>query len=219
MMKKLQLIILTAIFLPSIAFSQGEYLEKGQNGVGISAGFSTNKDANAFGAGVGYSFSGIFDIGFSYTRATSDDEPEISANNILPSVSIHLLKQNENLPISISFSAGYVKGFYSSEFLDEYDLDMSSSGFIVGGSIFGKMKINPNFSIMPSFGISYYSLTLKLEDQYGDYIDEDDSTTNINLGLPLLFDMNNNLLVISPGVSINDDYNTFVVDLSFVFPN
>ncbi len=222
-MKKLYLFLVTILMIPFAAFSQGEYLEKRQSGLGFTAGFSTNKDANAIGAGIGYSFNGIFDIGFSFARSTSEGRPEESASNISPSVNICLFKQNKYLPISISMGASYVKGSYSSDILDKYDLEMSSSGFVVGSKIFGKVKVFKNLFVMPLFGISYYSLTLKLEDEDGNSEKDDDSTIQINLGLPIIFDMKNinlkNLLIISPGISINEDYNTFFVDLTFVLPD
>ena len=219
-MKKLLILFFTVSIIPSVVFSQGEYLEKGQNGFGISGAFLTNQDENAFGASVGYSFKGIFDIGFGYTREISDDEPKIYANNISPSISIHLLKQNETFPIALSIGASYVKGYYSSDFFDYYGFKLSSSGYILAGKIFRKIQLGSSFSIMPLVGISYYSLTLKAEIPSQPDRTEDDSATIFNLGLPLIFDLNKKtMFVISPGLSINNDkdYNTFVISLSFIF--
>ena len=218
-MKNLLILFFTIFIIPNTIFSQGEYLESGQKGLGLYGGFSTNKDENAFGVGVGYSFNGIVDIGFSYSKSTSDSKPEISVKNISPSISLHLFKQNETLPISLSIGANYVKGFYSFNNSDYSKLEMSSSGFIIGGKIFRKIQVGPNFSIMPSFGFFYYSLTIEFDYQGEDTRDVDGSMKNINLGLPFIFDMNNDKFIISPSVSINDDYNAFVIDVSFIFPN
>lgn len=38
------------------------------SGIGFSANLGTNKDVGSIGGGVGYSFSGVFDIGLGISR-------------------------------------------------------------------------------------------------------------------------------------------------------
>ncbi|MBD3196426.1 MAG: hypothetical protein GF317_15310 [Candidatus Lokiarchaeota archaeon] len=208
------------LLVPNIAFSQGRYIEKGQNGFGISGGFSSNKDAKGFGGNIGYSISGILDLGFSYSRSTTNDEPKIYSDDISPSINIHILKQSINVPISFSMGAKYIKSYYSGDFLDDYDLELNSSGFVIGGEIAGKIPIDKDFAVMPSFGISYYSYSAEIKDQYGNSAEDDDSVTDFIFELPLIFYVGSkNLFCISPGLSMDEDYNTFFVNLSFIVPS
>lgn len=64
-MKKILLSLILCVGVMVSAQAQSSFLEKGQNGLGISAGIATNDDISGFAGAVGYSFSGVFDLGIS----------------------------------------------------------------------------------------------------------------------------------------------------------
>lgn len=205
------------MILPALVLSQGQFLEKGQNGFGIRAGFGTNEDMNLLGIDVGYSFNGIIDFGIGYTKGTTKDEPKLSVNMIHPLVSFYLLKQNDNMPLSFSAGVGYQKGFYSSDYYDSRDIDVSSSGFLLDGDIFTVVELG-DFSIIPTISIGYESTTRKVK-YSGNTNKEDETSTSIDFTVPIVFNVSSNKFSFAPGISIDDENTTFIMALILIIPN
>ncbi len=89
-MKKIILTFLILGCISTLTFAQSSFLEKGQNGFGISGGFSTNENISGFSGEVGYSFSGIFDLGASISRFGFDQQlggEDLNATVISPFIS------------------------------------------------------------------------------------------------------------------------------------
>jgi hypothetical protein len=135
-MKSLFLIVF--IFVLSIPiYGQGSFLDKGQNGFGFSAGFVTNKDVSGFGGSLGYSVSGIFDLGISLTRFGFVQQllgSDISAIVISPDITFYILKQDDDMPISFSIGADYEWQDYSNDVLKENNITQTGGYFSIGGS-------------------------------------------------------------------------------------
>lgn len=210
-------VFLLIIVLPMILFSQGIYLNKGQSGFGATAGFGTNEDLNLLIGGIGYSYSGIFDVGLSYGRAISKDEPKMTLNSFMPSVDIHLIKQNESLPISLAVNGIYSIGNTKSDLFDLYDVTVTNSGYSVGGYVYSEIVLG-GFSIIPMLGFSYQSVTVKMEDDFGSSIEEDDTNSVFDFSLPFVFQINNNKLSLSPGISIDENSTSFALSLNLIIP-
>jgi len=218
-MKKFYSLILVFLLSTSI-YGQGAYLERGQSGFGIGAGFLTNKDATTIGGTVGYSVSGIFDFGIGVDRVSFDQKllgEDLSATVISPSVTFYALKQNENLPISLALGAGYDWQTYSNYALDDNNEDMTGGFFSVGGALFGYFKAPNSIRIHPSVGFSYVTGNLKVSDDKGNEKTEKDDSTVFSLALGLAFNTSpNNVFVISPRVGISEGTTSFGVGLTFI---
>lgn len=211
-------IAIILIVLPSLVLSQGMYLNKGQSGLGATVGFGTNEDLNLLLAGIGYSYGGVVDIGLAYGRGISKEEPTVTMNNFLPSIAIHLIKQTKKLPISLAASGGYLIGNSKSDLFDLYDVTVKNSGFSIGGYVYSEIVLS-GFSIIPTIGFEYLSVTVKLEDAYGNSIDEDDTNTTFNFNLPIVFRLDSNKFSLSPGIGIDENNTSFVMSLIFIIPN
>ena len=213
----MKIIIAIIMILPTLVISQGMFLEKGQNGFGVQAYFGTNEEMNLLGIDVGYSYNGIIDIDIGFAKGTTKDEPKLSANMIQPSVSFYLLKQNANMPLSLSTGVGYQKGFYSSDYYDDRDIDVTSSGFSLNGDIFTIVKLG-DFSVIPTISIGYESTTRKVK-YSGSTNKEDESSTSIDFLVPLVFNVGSNMFSFAPGISIDDDNTTLILAFILVIPN
>lgn len=213
----MKIIIAIIMILPTLVLSQGQYLEKGQNGFGVRAGFGTNEDMNLLGVDVGYSYNGIIDIGIGYAKGTTKDEPKLSANMIHPLVSFYLLKQNDTMPLSFSAGVGYQKGFYSSDYFDNYDIKLTSSGFLLNGAIFTVVELG-HFSVIPTISIGYESITMKTK-YSGSTHKEDESSTSMDFIVPIVFNVGSNKFSFAPGLSIDDDNTTLILAFILVIPN
>lgn len=212
--------LFTVFLFSTLIYGQGAYLDRGQSGFGIGAGFSTNEDVTGIGGSVGYSVSGIFDFGISVDRFSFDQKlfgEDLSATVISPSVTFYALKQNEDLPISFAIGAGYDWQTYANDVLDDNNVDMTGGFFSVGGSLFGYFQASNSFRIQPSVGFSYVTGELKVEDNNGNEETEKDDTTVFGLGLGLAFNTSpSNVFVISPRVSISEGTTSFGVGLTFI---
>jgi hypothetical protein len=226
--KMLFYLVVSTIFLSSFAFSQGEYLSRGTNGFVMNAGFSSNDDATSVGASAGYSMKGIFDFGFSFSNVSfdqkfydSEEEPQdVSATAISPYITVHAIKQDsQNFPLSVALSAAYEIDSYSSNALDDLGLDLSANAWIFGGSLYSDFKMTPSFILQPYGGISYITIKSKFEDDAGNSIEDDESTTAFRFGASFIFKRSEKTtFVLTPGVSVTKDNTTIGLTASLVLP-
>jgi len=219
-MKSFAAVLFVLIVICSTVYGQGAYLERGQSGVEIGGGYSTNKDGTGIGVNAGFTVNNIFDIGigvenFSYTQKIS--QSPMTALSFSPKVTCYVVKNKEELPLSFAVSAGYGWQTNSSAALDYYSLKMTSESFSVGGSLFGYLKVSESFHIKPSVGFAYIIGEAKLEDEDGNKITKKDDTTVLLLGLGLAFNIPpKNIFVLSPAVGISNGTTSFGVGLSLI---
>jgi len=217
-------IILSLILCFGIIFSaqaQSSFLEKDQNGFGINGGFSTNDVISGFSGGVGYSFSGVFDLGISVGRFGFDQQffgEDLNLTTISPFASYFIVKQDDQIPVSFALNGSYQKQIYSNKVLSDNDIDMTGNFFTIGASLYSKFEASEAMKIQPSIGFDYITGELKVEDSFESHT-ESDNTTLFTLGLSLIFQTSpTNNFVVTPALGFGDDVTTFGISLSFVFP-
>lgn len=219
-MKSLFTIIFISLFSVTV-FGQGAFLEKGQSGFGIGAGFVTNKDVTGFGGIIGYSVSGILDFGVSLNRFNFDQKllgSDLSATVISPIVTFYALKQNEDIPFSFSIDASYDWQNYSNDVLDNNNIDMTGGFFSAGSSLFSNFRASSSMRIQPSISFSYVTGEVILEDNNGNEKTEKDNTTVFDFSLALAFDTSpNNIIVVKPRVSINEGTTSCGIVFVYIF--
>jgi len=104
-MKQLvSLLILAASFF-EYAYSQSEYLQRGQSSFGAGIGFCSNKDASGWNAQAGYSYYGFLDAGVSYSKANGG---KVQNGVFTPRITYYPMKQEdaESIP-TIALSIGF----------------------------------------------------------------------------------------------------------------
>ncbi len=85
--------------------AQGQFLDRGASGIGLTAGVKTNDDFSTLSLAAGYSFQGVLDIGALVHRYSFDSKGapvDITALGIQPSVTFHPLKHSDGLPVSVA---------------------------------------------------------------------------------------------------------------------
>lgn len=211
--------LLLVVLISNIAFSQGDYLQRGQNGIGLNFGFSSNSDASGIGGNISYSASGVVDISISITSVTFDDV-DISAIAISPSLIFYAIKQEQGkFPISMAFGLGYERDSYSGDYLDQRDWEMNGNYFVFGFNIFGKINTNSLTTFQPFGSISHATGTTKVTDGLGNSDSEDDSTTSFGLGISMFFETSpKSIIRIDPRISFTEDYTTFSITLGVILP-
>jgi len=220
-MKKVTLSFTLCFLIIVTAQAQSLFLEKGQNGFGISGGFSTNKDISGFSGGVGYSLTGVFDLGISVGRFGFDQQffgEDLNATTISPFVSYLIVKQDEQIPVTFALNGSYERQIYSNTALSDNDIDMNGNFFTIGASLYSMFEVSEAMKIQPGIGFNYITGEIKLEDSAGSDT-ESDNTTVFTLGLSLVFQRTpTDTFVVTPAIGFGDDVTTFGISLSFIFP-
>ena len=208
------------VLLPVLGFSQGEFLPKGQSGLGFSAGMAFADEARGIGGGVGYSFNGVFDIGLSYvgTSGYKKDMPFIGTFS--PSITVNALKQEENTLVFVSFSLNYLSSSYSYEKdgrVRTYRLT-SSSGYILGGRLFFLSEHQEKYNLMFFAGI--FLNILKFKGEYGGTFEDRDTRVSFSFGLPIEIALQkSNKLILIPSYSIADKNNSINIEVGLIIPS
>jgi hypothetical protein len=146
---RLQTIIL---FLFSVQFSlaQGEYVERGKSAYGVALSAGTSTPVSAITGSAAISALGTFDIGISYSFLSVDKSGsgEPFSRAISPFASLHVVKQGQAFPASLS--AHVVLQIYSSP--SQYSKSFSTWSY--SGSIFTAAPITENVTLQPMLTVS-----------------------------------------------------------------
>jgi len=204
----------------SLLFSQGEYLDKGQSGLGFSWAYSSNKDASAIGALAGFSVYHVVDLAVSASSVSYVQKLggyDLSGVAISPSITFYALKRNEEEPISFSMTASYEHDSYSSMALDNANATMDAYGYSIGASLFGAIKLTPSMRLQPTVGATFLALSSELKELTGGTTSES-TTILIEAGCSFIiqFDVKG-LIVIEPSIGIDKQVTTFGVQAGYVF--
>lgn len=211
--------VLITVILAASTFAQGKYVESGTSAFGFSAGFSSNSDASAIVGRAGFSASGLVDFDLGVGKLWIDDA-DMSAIAIAPSMSVYILKQDSiSIPISIAVGFGYERDSYSSDALRQAGLKLTGNYFSFGMSIFGNIPASPAMTVQPRGSVSYTTGTLKLSDDYGNSLDEDDHLTSFAIGLSMYFETSPQTVVgVHPSIGFSENYTTFRLSIGMIFP-
>ena len=160
--------VFTALFLlsASAAFSQGNFLKKGQYGLGLSGAYATNSSASGYSGTVGVALGGIFDLSFGAGHAAFDTSEygDLTSNSLAPELRAHVIKQNSSKsPVSLSLSIGYAKDDFASPELEPAGIGaMWMNSFILGATVYRDVPLSGKLYLQPYVGVSHTSSTFKL---------------------------------------------------------
>lgn len=211
----LLLLVLTAA---GTAMAQSRYLEDGQSGAAISAGLGSGDGYSSLSAGLGYSFGSKFELGLGVSKSSLDDDligNDGSLSEISPYALATVVRPKNGSMVGLEFSAQYSKGTFSSDGLDELVWDMTSSAVGIGGNLYLKLESSPSLQVYPMVSADYITITTKIEDAYGDSVDDDTSDVSLGVGLGLLF---NKKVAITPHLSTFDGETSYGVSVTLLIP-
>jgi hypothetical protein len=216
-------VVFTALFLLSAAaaFPQGNFLKKGQYGLGLSGAYVTNSSASGFSGTLGVALGGIFDLSFGAGHAAFDsaDYGDLTSNSLSPELRAHVIKQNSSKsPVSLSISVGYAKDHFSSPDLDVLNWVIWTNSFILEATVYRDVPLSGKLFLQPYVGIGHTSSTFKLTDENGLTWSDKDGMVSFNVGLPLVYGLSwRTMLVLQPGLTFDKDATTFAVSLGLVY--
>lgn len=158
--------IIVFLFASFGVFGQGTYLEKGISGFG--AGLRTMVSPQAFkgvGFSTGYSIAGILDIGFSLDFTLG----EISGNDASElafgfDYNVNVLKQSNNIPLSVQINGTYQLTSVYSDYLENIDRQRRATGYIIGLDLARSFRLTSYWLLRLNALADYRSFTYNITD-------------------------------------------------------
>jgi|AntRauTorcE11897_2_1112592.scaffolds.fasta_scaffold00853_7 hypothetical protein len=222
-MKKIILLLLLIGSFSTLLFAQSSFLEKGQSGLLLSALSSANQDLSGYSGEIGYSFSGVLDLGLSigqygyYEPYVSDD---LKATILSPFISYLIFKQDESTPLSISLNSSYQKQFITNGYLDNFYTNVTGDHFRIGTSVFTDIEFFNAIKVQPKAGFGYRAGKIKFEDSSGGSATTIHDTVIFDLGASFMLSrVSNYSFVVTPGIGIQKDLTNLNLSVSLLLPN
>jgi hypothetical protein len=216
--------VFVALFCVSTltVFAQGNFLKRGQSGLGLSGAFITNSDAAGFTGTAVVALGGFFDLGFGVGRAAYDASQELAdlkATTLSPELRAHLIKQNSSKsPVSLTVSFGHSRDNFSSPDLDAVGYTFKANSLILGATLYRDVRLFRRVMVQPAVGLTHTSTTFKLINDLGQSLSDKDTLVSFQLGLPFVYECSwRTLVVIQPGLTLNKDQTTFAVSVGLVY--
>jgi len=156
MIKVALIVVLYSVAIPFAAISQIKYLEEGNKGLGIDLNYSYLNNTDNFQGQVGYSGSGVFDIGVIYAKASV-------ANLIGAYCERSVLKPNQDLPFGINLGLSVSRSWASDYFYYaygpyrdpmRYEVNVRTQSASIDIEAYLLIKANEGVSFYPSIQIA-----------------------------------------------------------------
>jgi hypothetical protein len=213
-MKKLIILIFLFSSVNFAINSQSAYLNKGQGGFGIGGGFKNLDQTSAFYSSLGFSISGMFDIGI-ITSQVIDNQFDFNATTWGPYTSVFIIKQSETIPVSLSLNGKYIKTFFSTEELRPSDIDLKHSAFSIGTTLSSLVQLTDGFGLQPFMEFSYNRGKGITKSPPSEVV----LTSNMSaLGVSLIFrNTSKSMVVIEPQYIITNNLRIFDLSLNYIF--
>src|SRR5215470_1644437 len=169
---KRTLLALALVLVPGVASAQVSiWLQRGVSGYGGGVSVTGSSDATEFTATGGYSYQGFldFDLNLNYYSFSKDKNQgaSVSAFGLQPIIQYHPIKQSAEIPVSVGFSVGFEKVFFSSSDLDSIGVSLSGYNVGAGVSVYRFFKLAPSFGVIPAaaFGVNHSWITTTFNSQ------------------------------------------------------
>jgi hypothetical protein len=202
-------IFLAILFIKAV-YPQGEYLERGHNGFGIGVSAAFSQKAYGLSAAAGVSIVSTFDFGLSYAFIFAkeiQDNIESISRAISPYLNIHIIKQTETLPLSLSAIAHYQKHTFN---FTNQDQSASLDYWTYGGSIFHSFKVSEQYFIQPFIT---YTFTHPVDKDYFSAVQKFETTS---FAVSIVSKKGKKRFIIQPSIAFSNDETIYSVGFEFV---
>jgi hypothetical protein len=219
-----RLLTFLALFLalaPSSASAQVSiWLQKGVSGLGASASFSFNNQLTGYGVDAGYSYKGFldFDINATYYGYPSDQEifTDQHVYGVGPTIQYHPLKQDKDMPVSVSLGVGYQKIFFSSDTLSQEGGSIDAWNVGVNGSVYHFFRLGENTGVIPAVGLTFVHSETTISGPNGSLSGSSDDLGLSLAGYFAYIDDGGHIYGVAPGLIIGDHL-TFGIQIGVVW--
>jgi hypothetical protein len=147
-MRRVLFVLLGVLVVAVPARGQSLWIEKGDRGVEVSAGWSVGPDANGLETIFGMSLDGRTDVGIGLSRYTLDlGAFKSSWTEYAPYVKFFAVQEEDGAPVSLSLDAQL--------FVGNYDGDDSGRYLELGPTVYKALRVNDRFAIYPFAGFRF----------------------------------------------------------------
>lgn len=205
--------------------SQGEMIEKGDNGIFSGVNYTFSDEAEGWGGSLGFSYKGIIDLSFGYSKSTLKNNTEFSHlkwNSTQYALAIHFLKGDlDSFFVGFSLSLSYsnlnfqtdnwVFNPNTQEWIDE---EMT----VNGNSILPAMQLYLSGGLGNTFILQcFLSAGLSMTSADHSKIKTESGILAFGLGISLGYSPLPAIKInLSPAVGIIEDENSFGVNLGLI---
>jgi hypothetical protein len=215
MRKIIGLCFLTATLFASSARAQSIFIEKGDpSTMDAVVGGALVKDAWGAGAGAGYSYRGVFDVGadFAWYNYTGGNNKSLKGYSLAPFVTWHALRHDvDELPVSVSANLAMQRIVYAG---NGPVASPEGWGMVLGPSVYRRMEFGTKLVFVPEVLVAYDLAYTRYYSQAGDqtsankrnasdgsgYSTEMKNNVRVLVRPNILFRMGNTNLVVVPYV-------------------
>jgi hypothetical protein len=156
MQKIIGLCFLTVTLLASSARAQSIFIDKGDpSTMDAVVGGTLTKTAWGAGAGVGYSYRGVFDVGADFVRYayTSGTNNKLAGYSLTPFATWHALRHDvDELPVSVSTTLAVQRIVYMG---NGPVANPEGWGLVVGPSVYRRMEFGTKLVFVPELLVAY----------------------------------------------------------------
>jgi hypothetical protein len=209
-------------FISINSYGQGEFLKKGKTGFGIEADYALSDCTSGFAAGFGISIRGIFDVQFGVGTLSFPEEDfgnDFKALVLSPGITIHVLKQSEKIPISLSVTASYSHSKFSGDMLKDYNLEMTGSDIDAGLGVYRQFRMGSKAAIMPTIDAFYSHTKATVSNNQGQSEDDSDEFVSFIFSLPFVLNLPKEyVLFLTPQIGYGNETTAFGIAIGTVLP-
>ena len=155
----LNIFFLVILFSPSLLLGQNYLMDNDQDGLHSSVQISYNSFENYYALQPGYTFDGRLTFGFDIGQNV-DRVNKLNSTVLRPNVSYLVLKQSEELPLSVDINAAYQYNYVS-------QVIFNARAIQFGAGVFHEISPIEDVKLIPAVfvqGSKYTEGPLRLED-------------------------------------------------------
>lgn len=209
---------LALLLAATTASAQMKYLNDGQSGFGLGAGYLLGEDFSGFGATADYTVRSSWDLGLNVNWLSLDEDTngtDASATTVTPWFALGLIRPKEASKLGAELQVAYEMDSYSGDVLDELGADKSSDALIGAVSLYLRLESSPTMLVYPEVSLGYMAGSLNVEDSDGVEYETDIEEVVYGASVGVLF---NQKVRVTPSFMWVDDNSTWALTLGLLMP-
>jgi len=219
-MKTLTLLIGSFIIMVTSIYSQAMYVDDLNNYIIVEGDYETESEGDGTTStiylGGSYVFQGKFELGVDYLigsyKDDSDSYYDYDMSGFAFDLGYHI--KNPAYPVNIALVGAYMTMSMDADYLDELEWKVSGNGTGIGAELYKSVIKTETYELIPFVGFHSMTINTKIEDSYGDSLEEDEESTSVSFGVGIKL----NNLIVQPTISQSDGESDFSVTFGMILP-
>ena len=208
------------IIMVTSIYSQAMYVDDLNNYIIVEGDYETESEGDGTTStiylGGSYVFQGKFELGVDYLigsyKDDSDSYYDYDMSGFAFDLGYHI--KNPAYPANIALVGAYMTISMDADYLDELEWNVSGNGTGIGAELYKSVIKTEAYELIPFVGFHSITVNTKIEDSYGDSLEEDDESTSVSFGVGI---KSKNIFV-QPTISQSDGESDFTIKLGMILP-